>query len=483
MSTIGFSRMAYEIDFKLSVNFTFQTSHIYTVSAKQFKNLFSDEEQDDLSDEVSGIKIPPRKERNSEYGYLIIDTTFDLEGYDSLLQGAAKKRPDLLIIQGILSFLTGQVFISFQNFSSQFNVVRYHIRAALKNIKLVVNKKIISTDLHLLLGQINKADVEKKILIFTMLERWRKALYFEVESEDNYLYTDEATLAYVHVLEVLSDEFKKSLGINIKNERKKLVLQILNCSKSSQSKNIKMLNGFLNQLNQNQVTLRSKLLNMMKELNINDLKTEAIVLRYIEHRNAIAHGRKNLYQDKLVFPLKPFFSFIKDINENLESIKILSAKCISSFLGLKVWNREWQMTLFMEPTPIAIVQNFLKTEKYKALSAKEFMNGAIDGITPETLIYYYSYKKIHFADLEVNLTNVILMSKPNKKNCQILFNVAAVLSDSQIMPIANKCKELIRTTYKNKWYLYSNIRDILKEFEYYDLKLKWFGEWLLNKHV
>jgi hypothetical protein len=91
--------------------------------------------------------------------------------------------------------------------------------------------------------------------------------------------------------------------------------------------------------------------------------------------------------------LKPFFSFIKDINENLESIKILSAKCISSFLGLKVWDIEWQITLLMEPTPFSLVQNFLHLEKYKTLSAKEFKNGQIDGITPEILIYYYVNKK------------------------------------------------------------------------------------------
>jgi hypothetical protein len=481
MSTIGFSRMAYEVDFKLSANFTFQTSHIYTVSAKQFKKLFSHDKQDDLPDEVFGIKIPARKERNSEFGYLIIDTTFDLEGYDSLTQGAAKKRPDLLIIQGILSFLTGHVFISFQNFSSQFDTVPYHIESGLQNIKLVADKNNLSTELRLLLSQISKADSEKKILIFTMLERWRKALHFEVESDDNYLYTDEATLAYVHVLEVLSDEFKKSLGVKIKDERKKLISQILNCSKSTEPKNIKILNGFLNQLNQNQVTLRTKLLNMLKDLNIYDLKSEAIVVRYIDHRNAIAHGRKNLYQDNLVFPLKPFFSFIKDINENLESIKILSAKCISSFLELNVWDAEWQMILLMEPTPFSLVQNFLQTEKHKSISTNEFMNGKIDSITPETLIYFYIYKKIKFAELEANLTHLILSAKLNKKTCQILFNAAAVLSDSQSLPLADKCKEIIRITYKNKWYLYSNIRDILKEFEYYELRLTWYGEWLLKK--
>jgi hypothetical protein len=77
--------------------------------------------------------------------------------------------------------------------------------------------------------------------------------------------------------------------------------------------------------------------------------------------------------------------------------------------------------------------------------------------------------------------NLILGSQSNKKNCQILFNAAAVLSDSPSPQLANKCKELIKAAYKNKWYLNSNIRDILKEFEYYGLKLTWFGEWLKLK--
>jgi hypothetical protein len=95
----------------------------------------------------------------------------------------------------------------------------------------------------------------------------------------------------------------------IKDEKDRLVLQILDCLKSSDDNNLKVINGYIKEINENQVTLRSKLLNMLKELNIYDLKTEAIVGRYIGHRNAIGHGRKNLYQDKLVFSFETFLFF------------------------------------------------------------------------------------------------------------------------------------------------------------------------------
>lgn len=70
--------MAYKLEFKLTANFTFQTSHVYTVSNKVYSGLFPKSEP--LPDEIFGIKIPKEKEEEeSQFGHLIIDSTFDLE--------------------------------------------------------------------------------------------------------------------------------------------------------------------------------------------------------------------------------------------------------------------------------------------------------------------------------------------------------------------------------------------------------------------
>jgi hypothetical protein len=480
MKKIGIARMAYELEFKLSANFTFQTSHVYTVSNKVYNNLFPKPEP--FPDEIFGVKIPKEKEvEESQFGHLIIDSTFDLEPYDSLLEGSAKIRPQLLVIHGIMTFLTNKVFIIFQNPQSIHSVVEWHIVSNTKPKKFVAEKINYIADLEKILLTIANSNDEKKILIFTLFERWRKALHFDVESEESFLYIDEAVLAYIHILEVLADEYKVELNKSIKIKRNELINQVIECVDNSSERNLKKINSLLNQINSNQVTLKSKITQMLIEFGLDNPKSDAIVSRYIEHRNAIAHGRKNLYQDKVVYPLKPFFSFIKDIDENTVAIKVLSAKTISSYLDLAAWNTEWELVLFYEPTHLALVKDFIVKEKYKTISGSDFLNGIIDGITPETLAYYCIKKRFKTEELELALLATIISAKATKKNFQILFNAAVLLSDSQNTVLANKCREIIQTVHEKKWGFYSNIRDIIKAFEYHNITLQWFGQWLTNR--
>ncbi|RYX84979.1 hypothetical protein EON73_03060, partial [bacterium] len=350
MTKIGVARIVYELDFKLNTDFTFETSRVYTVSDVEFKILFPKEGV--LPEKLSGIAIA--EEKSCPYGYLIIDSTFNLEPYDSLLEGSAKIRPQLLVIHGILTFLTNKVFITFQGFPRVQSIVEQHIKVNSDQKKLIVNRNNRKNDLEKILTEINNSNQEKRTLIFTLFERWRKALHFEEESEDSFLYFDESVLAYIHVLEVLADEYTKELSAEIKRRKKDLINEILSCTGDSGDKNIKKIGTLLNQLNSNQVTLKSKIIQMLKEFGLYSLKSDAIISRFIAHRNSIAHGRKNLYQDKVVFPLKPFFSFIKDIDENTETIKVLSARTISSYLGLNAWDAEWKSVLLNELSPISL---------------------------------------------------------------------------------------------------------------------------------
>src|SRR5690606_24488522 len=134
MKGIGLARMVYGIEFKLSADFTFQNSHVQTLTNNQFKKMFPFE--DNLPNSIDGIELPKRKERESKFGYLLIESTFELNEYDSLTEGSAKIRPQLLIIHGILTFLTNKVFISFQNFASHQFMVSHHIDATGCKIKL-----------------------------------------------------------------------------------------------------------------------------------------------------------------------------------------------------------------------------------------------------------------------------------------------------------------------------------------------------------
>jgi hypothetical protein len=220
---------------------------------------------------------------------------------------------------------------------------------------------------------------------------------------------------------------------------------------------------------------------MLSDLDLYNAKSKEIVLRFTEHRNSIAHGRRDIYQDKVVYPLKPFFSLIKDIDENLESIKILSAKTLSNYLGLNAWEEEWNFLMFTEFTPINIIKDFIGSEKYISVTNFDFLYGKVDGIMPFTILYYYLKGKISYLELEQTLRNIFLTSKINKENCKALFDASLPLADSSIQDLADKARQIIKNVDKNRWEYYSNIRDLIKDYEYHGLTLKWFEEWLIIK--
>jgi predicted transcriptional regulator len=359
-------------------------------------------------------------------------------------------------------------------------MVREHITSANQAHLLSAEGVNHESDLNKILSAISTATHEKKVLIFTLFERWRKALYLEIESDESYIHLDEATLAYIHILEVLSDEYKQNLDIKIKEKRKELVTEILECA-NSENKGLRKITSLLNQINLNQITLKSKVIQMLQDLGLYDLKTDAIIVRFIGHRNSIAHGRKDIYQDKVVYPLKPFFSLIKDIDEDIEVIKILSACTISKYLELNAWTAEWEEIHFIEFTPLSTVMDFIDNQTYSMISNEDFINGKVEGIIPLTLSHYYLKSKISFSILEKALMSVLVTIDLNEDTCRSLFDAAVSLSDSLIDTLAEKCQQIIQAVHSNQWGYYSNIRDILKDYEYHGKKLNWFSEWLTER--
>jgi len=468
---IGKARFIYEVEFELELNFYFHTSHVFTIS----KEIYLKEYPMPIFD---GIEI---ENNDNIFCYLVIDSTYELYEYDNVTEGSAKSRPQLLVIQGILAFLTDRVFITSYCINSQYCVTGQHIvDDNSQQIMLKANNKKLSIDLFNLLLTIKNSDEAKKILIYTLLERFRKALHFEELSTENLAYIDESTLAYVHILEILSEEFKDNLDIKIKEERAKLITEIISEAKTCDiiipSKKIKSL---LNTLNTNQVTLKSKIIQMLKDLSIYNEKTELIVSRFIEHRNSIAHGRKNLYQDKLIFPLKPFFSFIKDIHEQPIAIKLLASACISKYMNLKIWQKEWKQYLWhCEITPLSSVKLFLSDKIFEQITDYEFISGKVNSINPTTLVYYYIKNKVSLNELELSLSKIINTSRKTKKTCFSLFDACIILSDSMDITLATNAQSVIKKAYKKRKFPYSNVRDAIKEMKYNNITTEWFEKWM-----
>lgn len=384
------------------------------------------------------------------------------------------------MLYGIISFLTNHVIVPFQNFGQANFIVEEHIRPVKKNV-LKFDGQDLEEDFDKIISAITNADTVKRDLIYSVFDRWRKALYHEEESEDNMVYTDESVLAYVHVLEVLSDEFKTQLSKNLRSRKKAVLDQIFSYTNSSPLPPSKEIRKLVIEYSSLQVTLREKIEIMLKEFGLYDLKTAAVVSRFIEHRNSIAHGRKDVYKEKIIFPLPPFFSLVNDIDEHPELIKCLSAKCISSYLGLKAWDLEWQYLLLYEFTPLPLVKTFIEEKRFQNIQPSDFLKGTIDGIVPLTIYYHFVKGRISSKDFEESLSAIFITIKISKKVAQQLFDSAIILADSADQIVADKARQIIERVDKNRWGGYSNIRDILKYNEYHGKNMVWFKTYLINR--
>jgi hypothetical protein len=479
MKSIGFQRSVYVLDFKLKIDFCFETSHVYSISQRRYDKMFPKHNEINLSEykDLFREDVPERKERKNKFDYLIIDSTFEIHSYDSLYEGAAKIRPSIIVINGILSFITNRAIIPAMSPESHSGIISKHIIFKKEKPIAICKGDNLSTDLERLLNTITTADSEKRILFFSVLERWRKALYLEQESVDSDVFKDESVLAYMHVLEVLSDEFKAELGKAADKQREDTVnkiIEIVQVDKSNRKDLVKLLNTYENMKN----SLKAKIFQMLNSLNLDNLKTRNIVERFIDHRNSIAHGRKNLFQETLIFPLPQFFSFIKDVDEDVELIKILAARCISKLFDMDLWEFEWDYKLLCERLPFKYVEEFIAKQEYNKFKGEDFFEYKENNVSPYALAFYYKKGKLSLENLEHSLEKVIISTKRRKEKYQQLFEAAVILSDSEKQTLDNKCRRIVSVVYQKQWFYYSNIRDVIKDYEYHGKKLLWFEEWL-----
>ncbi len=243
---------------------------------------------------VDTIQTIPKlnNQENNEFGYLRLSIEFELKEYESFVDAPIFVRPRYLSLLGIISFLTSEPFTVFD--TAPFSMVDGDI---LDNLKFERQNRLLIDDIDLtdnldeFINKIKNAEEHDQSLIFSLLDRWRKARYMEEESDGNFLYEDEATLSYFHVLELLGDLYSKHL-INksnnlIKNFSSNFNSDILslhkNALESENNAKFKLLSGILNK----DISVTSKVLFFLKHFALHDDKIALVcevVLAKSPHR-------------------------------------------------------------------------------------------------------------------------------------------------------------------------------------------------------
>lgn len=279
----------------------------------------------------------------SKTNQLRVTVFYDSKNYESLSDAPIHTRSSYLSILGLISYLVDEpisVFSSSTRFGAGVSKDDYSIE---KN--LVIEGNDLTSKLEELLKNVESSQQHDKELIFSLLDRWRKARFLELESEENYLYNDETTLSYFHVLELVANLYSKE----VKNKSKSLIenfcirfneeilsISERNALESETKGKIKLLTSILDK----EISVYAKISYFLKKYDLFDQRIATWVKGLIDARNSVAHGRR-AFSGKAIFPVQPFFPLIPVEIYPLQFLRILSAKVIAAHLGLSLYNDEW----------------------------------------------------------------------------------------------------------------------------------------------
>lgn len=465
------------LNHKAEIDFFIFESHIYTTNTPLEKPNI-----EELLGLVKSLDPPENIEREYIDCYLVIEIESELNLNSSIQESVEKSRPRYLIILSILSFFIGEVFTVSQNRSRETKIGNIIKNNEMKTL-FIYNGINRTDDLSKLLVFINTSSQSNRRLIYSLFDRWRKALYLETESEDTFLYHDEALLAYYHILELLSSAYdsqlKKDTKFLINNFLDKLLGDIFHFTKKSleqeKSNKIKLLEEILI----TEIPIKVRIHYMLNKFKMLNIKSKEIVEKLIKDRNAVAHGRE-VYQDNVIFPLPPFFPLVKDLFNEIALAKIISARAIAAHLGLNIWKKEWTNLLRDFGTPYEVVHEFIQNKYYLNISSKDFINGKINKVKPYTIYYYTVIGKIKLSKFQEIVGQTIIDTEVTKVNALELLESCILLSDSPNLELCEKCKQIIQISYNKKWITLSDLKDIFIYLQYKEFKTSWFQQFLYS---
>jgi hypothetical protein len=360
-------------------------------------------------------------------------------------------RPYLLEILGVLTFLTKYSFIvnDIQNSGSYYG-----------NIPIILDEDkefFIDGDNYLA----DFLHIEKKImmsedktLFFSVIDRYRKILWFESNNDWANTYSDEIILTCVHILELITgtyyfDEQKKLVDNSIKD--------LINLLKENYFLSIKQ-DDIKSVIASDVLPLKAKVLFMLKKQGILTERLKTFIVEIIELRNAVAHGR-NAHLSISKFPLPPFFSLLGKKEVDLNIIKNLVGRVIYIYFTLGNFQKEWKyIKRYLLPTEEEI-SNFINNHnEYEKLDIKQFYKKGLKGITPEILsdcLVKQQYpQKITTKNRNIQRLFNFLFEKYDYSEdiTQILLYSAILLFQEKNFDNKDKCLEIIKNAKTKKFF-------------------------------
>lgn len=415
--------------------------------------------------------------------HLAIVIQNQLELFESVTDGMAYSRPRLLIAFGVLSYFTQQIFTPFETYPSSSFVGEFDKEC--KN-KFTYEETDLIEEYNLFKTKVNSH--KDKEFIYSLLDRWRKGLYMETESEDNMIYDDETLLSYFHILELLTtkyeDKQKKELKSKIKDFSKSTFEDSFLFEGHHLKQEINAKSKIIEGLLLPELSVSSKIFYMFKEQGILTYRLKSFITNFVKDRNSVAHGRQ-VYQDRVIFPVPPFFPLIKNRDYPEEFYRILTGKAISNFIGINLYSQEWdEISQVIIPT-FDELRLFQTEKKFEKLTNQDFCEGKENDITPFVVSHYLISKKLKVKEALKILTPFI--NNYNETENETIMSIWAIIIILDILEageLREKCIEIIKVAEKNNWHPnYFKMRDVMYNLEYFGFEVKGLKDLIRRKEI
>ena len=443
-----------KIDFSLDIEANILNTRIYTTESLDSEK----REEDELGENEK---------------YFVITIEVQLKEYESIVDAAAHARPQLLIALGIVSLITQRAFTPFEFYGGRSLITKDKLEE--NEIMFLYNGVDYSVDfIKIQQYVVDKKDHEKRLL-YSLLDRWRKAIYLEESSEESLLHDDEILLSYFHTLELLSSEYYKSQKVELTKLIDSFTSEIM--SKIYLSKGRKLENDFrekkkiLEGIIVSDLSVGNKILYMLKEQNLLNDRVASFIASLIQDRNAVAHGRQ-VYQDKVIYPVPPFFPLIRKQTYSFDLLRVLTARSIAIFVGLELHKEDWEELEIDIFPPIEKLDEFIAKKTFTSLSNKEFVQGKIENITPYTISHYLLEGKLKPKIVILILENFINNFGYSEEEIHESILAIIIIADHANEGLKEKCIEIIKRASDKEWipFGYSKFRDVLYYLEYLGIK-------------
>ncbi len=406
-------------EFRLDLNIYFSNVHIYTKDSMLYIKVFSEIK------ELESLSILPERTRSN-----------------------------FLVAIWILSFFTGQPFdiLDSQNYISAYNKEGNN-SVENKNL-LIFNWINFTKDIGMVIDILDKSSYNEKILIYSLLDRLRKANFLSKESLYTPLYFEESILSSFHILELMSDIYSTEYNALIENRVKLFLKDLSNIFYYTNENDINFIDSkkkLCLEIIDSEIWVKNKIMFLLEKLDLFNDKIKYFIKEATEMRNWIAHGR-SAYVEKTIIPLPVFFPLNKNPFFHPEDILIFVSRVIAKYLWLSLYNDAFESLINDLPISLDSTKNIVLNKDYEKYSDHEL----------ECFIYdlnlFFLQTKISSKKLSGFINFIIGKSITERMGIDmqylLIWNFKVIEEDKR-----NTALNLIKNLEK------SDLRDILLELE------------------